>query len=142
MITGNRELDLQIAQNQTIGANSKYRRLAKKLSTDKPYEDLYPTKVLPDLGASFIIYANGATWVLECWVNWRLYWISSNTDINNLRSENAEYNCTWLPNYWHIRNIRRIIWKHPNMSNWTSIFLPTKIIELLWKLGFRFTSCR
>lgn len=136
MLTGNYNFDLQRAKSQTRGMNSKERRLANKLSTDKPYEDLYPNKVLPDLGASFIIYANGTRWVLKCWVYWELYWVPFTEDINNFSKQNPEYCCTWLPGKMHIRNIKTIIWKHPNCTKWQHRGLPTWVIILLWKMGY------
>lgn len=120
-------------------SNSKYRNLAKKLSTDKPYEDFFSSKLLPDVGASFIIYANNTRWILECWVEWRLYWVPSSDNITDFSKDNPEYCCTWLPDEWHIRNIKRIIWKHPNCTKWQYRFLPTSVLIFLWKIGFRST---
>ena len=123
--------------------NIKYRRLASKLSTDKPYEDLYPNDPFPYIGASFVIYANNTRWVLKCWVRWELHWIPSSLDASKALSElTREYTCTWLPKKLHIKNIKNIIWKHPNCTKWQYRGWPTWFIILLWKLGFRFTSIR
>lgn len=124
--------------------SERYSKFARKLSTDKPYESMYPS-----LG-TFIIYANGSKWMIDCWVTWELYWITSNVDVKSIeyaipvlkdrKSSNLEYKSTWLSEKRHRDNIRRIIWKHPNLTDWRWRWLPASVIEFLWRFGLRFTA--
>lgn len=116
---------------QTKGSNARHRSIAKMLSTDRPYEDLYPHQVLPDIGASFIIYANGTRWILECWVNWRLYWMPESRNINSFSKHDLQYDCTWLSEKRHISNVKMIIWKHPNCTRWQLRSFPIWLIKLI-----------
>ena len=114
------------------------RKIAKRLSTDKPYEDLVKGN-FPTHDDCYIIYANGAKWVLKCFITWELYWISEDVDINNLHKSTPDYLCTWLPNSQHYKNIHHIIWHHPNLTDPVCALLyPTWLIKLFWRLKFKY----
>lgn len=117
-----------------------YNKIAKKLSTDKPFDKIKSKNPFIDKGLKYIIYANGTRWVFNCWVQWSLYWIPKDVKIDELSDHIRSYECTWLTPNQHIKNIESIIWKHPNLTHWNWRWLPTSIIKFLWKIGFRFTS--
>jgi len=115
-----------------------YRRIAEKLSTDRPFEILNMQP--PTIESSYIIYANGTRWYLDCWVTWRLYWIPGDEIIDVPSRHSLVYQCAWLSEKRHINNIESIIWKHPNCTNWKWRWMPASIIKFFWTIGFRFTK--